>query len=90
MGKPTIDYNKEKELIKIRHEKEKEIEDLRHRNKLTEIEIETKARLSVEKFIDDQSRQMQRIRSAEIRKMQERERKLILLQEQQKQQNGHK
>lgn len=87
MGKPTIDYNKEKELIELRYRKNKEIEDLRHRNRLKEIEIETKARISVEKFIDDQNRQIERIRSAEIRKMQDRERDLLLLQEQK---NGNK
>ena len=45
-----------------------ELEKLRHKNKMLEIETERKAREEIEKLKFDQQMQLQRIKSAEIRR----------------------
>jgi len=50
----------------------KELEELRHKNRMEEIDVETKSRKELEAIKFDYQMQLQRIRTAEIRKSQER------------------
>ena len=52
--------------------KPEDIEKLRHKNRMKEIEAEEQAKINVAKVKFDYDCQMQRIRSAEIRKTQHR------------------
>ena len=47
---------------------ETELEKLKHKNKMLEIEAEKKARIEVENLKFDRSMELQRIKSAEIRR----------------------
>jgi hypothetical protein len=54
--------------IKLKNKLERDVEDLRHENRCVEIEMEKKAKLLVENIKFDHQCQIQRIRSAEIKR----------------------
>lgn len=71
------EFEMEKELIKLEEKARLKCEKVKHKNRMAEIEEEEEAKIRVEKIRDANARQLLRIKSAEIKRTQDRRRENI-------------